>query len=92
MIRSPSISLSNRVVDVDGVKYRVIELIDDGSYSDVYKVQRLTDNNFFAIKKIRVLRGNLDAQTHLRNECHAASKLKKHAHIVQLFEKSEHAL
>ena len=58
MIRSPSLSLSNRVVDVDGVKYRVIAQIDDGAYSDVYKVQRVSDGTFFAIKKIRVLRGN----------------------------------
>ena len=58
MMHRPSLSLANRVLDLDGTQYRVIELIDDGSYSDVYKVQRLTDNNFFAIKKTRVLRGN----------------------------------
>lgn len=92
MIRSPSLALANRIVDMDGVKYRVFEQIDDGSFSDVYKVQRLTDNNFFALKKNRVLRGNVDATNHLKNECYAASKLGAHPHIVQLFEKNEHAL
>ena len=38
--RSPSLSLKNKVVDLEGVKYLVIDQIDDGSYSDVYKVQR----------------------------------------------------
>ena len=38
MIRSPSLALANRIVDMDGVKYRVFEQIDDGSFSDVYKV------------------------------------------------------
>ena len=55
-------------------------------------MQKLTDQMFYAIKKIRVLKGNIDAETHLRNECYAASKLGQHPHIVQLNEKSEHAL
>jgi hypothetical protein len=38
MLRSPSLSLSNRIVELDGTKYRVIEQIDSGSYADVYKV------------------------------------------------------
>lgn len=46
----------------------------------------------FAIKKVRLLQGNADAYTHVQNECYAASKLQKHNNIVQLFEKSEHAL
>ena len=92
MFRQPSLSLSNRVVDLEGVQYRVVEQVGDGSYSDVYKVQRLTDSNFFAIKKIRVLRGNQDAEAHLQNERYAASKLGKHPHIVSLFEIKEHAL
>ena len=92
MIRSPSLSLSNRIVDVDGVRYRVVELIDEGSFASVYKVQRLTDNLFYAIKKIRVLRGNQDAMNHLKNECYASSKLGKHQHIIQLHDKNEHEL
>ena len=90
--RNPSISLANRIIDMEGIKYRVVEQIDEGSYADVYKVQRLSDQIFFAIKKIRVLRGNEDAETHLRQECYAASKLGQNPHIVQLFEKNEHAL
>ena len=85
-------SLANRVINLSGTQYRVIELIDNGSFSDVYKVQRLSDNNFFAIKKTRVLRGNQAAEMHLKNECFAASKLGSHANIVRLFEKSEHAI
>ena len=38
MIRQPSLSLSNRIVELDGTKYRVIEQIGTGSYADVYKV------------------------------------------------------
>ena len=38
MHRSPSLSLTNRVVDLDGIKYRVIAQLDSGSYADVYKV------------------------------------------------------
>ena len=38
MIRNPSISLANRIIDMEGVKYRVVEQIDEGSYADVYKV------------------------------------------------------
>ena len=34
----------------------------------------------------------MDATNHLKNECYAASKLGAHPHIVQLFEKNEHAL
>ena len=92
MIRQPSLSLANRIVDVGGVKYRVVEQIDSGSYADVYKVQRVSDNIFFAIKKIRVMRGNNDAAMHLQNECYAANKLKKHAHVVQMLEKTELAV
>ena len=92
MIRQPSISLANRIVDVGGVKYRVLEQLDHGSYADVYKVQRVSDSIVFAIKKIRVMRGNTDAANHLKNECYAANKLKKHAHIVQMLEKTELAI
>ena len=35
------------------------------------------------------MRGNTAAETHLKNECYAASKLGKHPHIVRLFEKKE---
>ena len=92
MYRKPTMSLANRIIDLDGVQYSVIEQIDDGNYADVYKVQRKTDSAFFALKKIRVMRGNQDAANHLKNECYAASKLGKHPHIIQLFEKREHAL
>ena len=92
MIRKPSLSLANRIIDMDGTKYRVVEQIDDGSFCDVYKVQKLTDSMFYAIKKIRVLKGNEDAETHLRSECYAANKLGQHPHIVQLHEKSEHLI
>ena len=34
----------------------------------------------------------MDAETHLKNECYAASKLGKHPHIVHLLEKKEHDL
>ena len=63
--RSPSLSLKNKVVDLEGARYLVIDQIDDGAYSDVYKVQRSLDQRLFAIKKIRVLQGNQAAQNHL---------------------------
>ena len=59
--RAASLSLKNKILEFEGVKYLVIDYIDDGSYSDVYKVQRFTDQVFFAIKKTRVLNGNRDA-------------------------------
>ena len=63
--RKPSLSLKNKVVELEGVKYLVIDHIDEGSYSDVYKVQRFLDKRLFAIKKIRVLHGNQAALNHL---------------------------
>lgn len=63
--RTSSLSLKNKVVDLEGARYHVIDQIDDGSYSDVYKVQRFLDQRLFAIKKIRVLQGNQAAQNHL---------------------------
>ena len=38
MQRLPSQSLNNKTVAFDDARYLVMELIDDGSYSDVYKV------------------------------------------------------
>ena len=38
MQRTGSLSLKKKVVELDEIKYLVIDQIDDGSYSDVYKV------------------------------------------------------
>ena len=38
MYRKPTMSLANRIINLDGVQYSVIEQIDDGNYADVYKV------------------------------------------------------
>ena len=82
MQRTGSLSLKDRVLQIGAEKYMVVAQIDEGSYSDVYQAQRLPDQQVFALKKLRVLQGNRDAQTHLENEYYAASKLGKHPHIV----------
>ena len=87
--RKPSLSLKDKIVELEGVKYVVIDQIDDGSYSDVYKVQRFSDERIFAIKKIRILNGNRAAQNHLQNELNAIQKLGQHPNIVKLFETKE---
>ena len=75
-------SLKDQIVDVEGVRYQVFEQIDEGNFSDVYRVQRFVDGTYFAIKKIRLLQGNADAKSHLDNELYAGKKLGKHPHIV----------
>jgi NIMA (never in mitosis gene a)-related kinase len=34
--------------------FKVLEQIGDGSYSKVYKVQRLADDQFYAMKQVKV--------------------------------------
>ena len=85
-------SLKNRIVDVDGVKYQVMDLIDDGNFSDVYRVQKFVEGTFYAIKKIRVMQGNTDAQSHLDNEIYTGQKLGKHPNIIELIDKKESQL
>lgn len=35
-------------------KFNVLEKLGEGSFSCVYKVQRVDDNNFYAMKKVPV--------------------------------------
>lgn len=35
-------------------KFTVIEKLGEGSFSCVYKVQRIDDNNFYAMKKVPI--------------------------------------
>ena len=51
--------MANKVVELgNGVKYKVMNRISEGQFADVYKVMRVSDNQFFAVKKLRLLEGN----------------------------------
>ena len=61
--------MANKVVEMgNGVKYKVMNRINEGQFADVYKVMRISDNQFFAVKKLRLLDGNQDAVKNLKNE------------------------
>ena len=81
--------MANKVVELgNGVKYKVMNRISEGQFADVYKVMRVSDNQFFAIKKLRLLEGNQDAITNLKNELTTFKSIdQSNEHIVKVFDK-----
>ena len=35
--------------------FKILEKLGEGAYSSVYKVKRINDNSFYALKKVRML-------------------------------------
>lgn len=87
MLRQQSFQLVNRVVDIGSDRLRVYNLIGEGGFSDVYRAQSLTDNQFYALKKIRLVKGNYMAERHLRSEINVYKTIARHPNIVHLFKK-----
>ena len=81
--------MANRTVDLSTMKVKVLDKIGEGAYADVFRVQRLSDNKFFAMKKLRLVRDNHDAATNFQNEKLTLSRLGRHDNIVQLIEMVE---
>ena len=68
------------------MKVKVLDKIGEGAYADVFRVQRLGDNKFFALKKLRLVRDNHDAINNFKNEHSTSKRLGKHSNIVELHE------
>ena len=68
------------------MKVKVLDKIGEGAYADVFWVQRLSDNKFFALKKLRLVRDNHDAMCNFKNENQTSRRLGKHSNIVELHE------
>ena len=83
--------MANKIVDLgNGIQFKVMNRISEGQFADVYKVIRKSDNQFFALKKLRLLEGNLEAVKNLQNELRTLSKLDKtNDHIVKVVYKHE---
>ena len=68
------------------MKVKVLDKIGEGAYADVFRVQRVGDNKFFALKKLRLVRDNYDAIKNFKNENTTSRRLGKHSNIVELHE------
>ena len=86
MYRQSTVSLTNRTVDLTQMKVKVLDKIGEGAYADVFRVQRVSDNQFFALKKLRLVRDNKDALNNFKNENTTSRRLGKHCNIVELHE------
>ena len=78
--------MTNRTVDLSSMKVKVLDKIGEGAYADVFRVQRMSDNKFFALKKLRLVRDNYDAIANFKNENMTSKRLGRHENIVELIE------
>ena len=65
-------------------QFEIIELLGEGGFGIVFKIQQRDDGAFFALKLVQFSDDNVERQKVLR-ELQALTKLK-HPHVVQLFE------
>ncbi|KAA8495991.1 Serine/threonine-protein kinase mph1 [Porphyridium purpureum] len=80
-----SLGFGDSVVEVCGVNYMRIELIGKGGSSKVYKVMA-PDRKIYALKRVRVAKGDHEAIMNYANEISLLQKLKGKPNIVQLYE------
>ena len=64
--------------------YKILNMIDYGSFGDIYKVKCSTDNKMYALKQIH-FRGNFKDDPYIVNELSCLTQLK-HKNIIQMHE------
>ena len=89
MHRQSTAVLTNRTLDLSSMKVKVQDKIGEGAFADVFRVQRVLDHKFFALKKLRLVRDNHDAINNFKNENLTSSRLGRHENIVELVEMVE---
>jgi NIMA (never in mitosis gene a)-related kinase len=65
--------------------FKLLNCLGSGSYSKVYKVQRIQDGKFYAMKKVYIEKLNKKEQQNALNEIRILASLS-HPHIVQFHE------
>lgn len=64
--------------------YNVLDMIDYGSFGDIYKVKNETDNKTYAMKQVK-FRNNFHDDPYIMSEIYCLTNLK-HKNIIQLHE------
>ena len=62
--------------------FQILQKLGDGSYSQVYKVRRLEDNQQYALKKVKMLKLSDREKENALNEVRILASLK-HKNVVQ---------
>ncbi|XP_069123039.1 NUAK family SNF1-like kinase 2 [Argopecten irradians] len=65
-------------------KYRILEMIDEGSFGDIFTIQTLSEGHVFVLKQISY-RGNVMKNDYIIGEIDCLRSLK-HDHIIQFEE------
>ena len=66
-------------------KYRLVEKLGEGTFSEVFKAQNTKTGQFVAIKNLKYAFDSLDEVNNLR-EVQALQRLKGLKHIIKLIE------
>ena len=62
--------------------FEIIKKIGDGAYSNVYKVKRLYDGEFYALKKVRLEKLSSKERENAINEVRILASIK-HPNVIQ---------
>ena len=75
---------SRPVLNINGKQYYLDDLIAEGGYAHIYKIQSVSDDKFLALKKIVIQSPNHKKQ--IKREIKIWKELSKYGNIVELID------
>lgn len=61
--------------------FQIISKLGEGAYSSVYKVKRITDGNFYALKRVKLMELNKKEKENALNEIRILASIR-HPNVV----------